>query len=265
MDDKSNEALKKVEYKLSEMCSEDNYRIGQEACAGLSCEEGGLNAGKLWKLKIKLRGIVTEPPTAMLDMQGNLVTRSSAIEKLTMEMYSERLKALNIKEDLKLHQLQQENLCEKRLKETQAIKTPLWTMEDIDEVLKELKNNKSRDPMALANELFKPDNAGADLKTAVLKLMNQIKTQLIFPEPLRYCNITSLYKHKGSKNDFNNYRGIFRVAILRSILDKLIYNSEYLNIDANLTDCNVGARKGCNIRDNIFVVSAVLNEAVKKN
>ena len=191
-DDKSNEALKKVEYKLSEMCSEDKYRIVQEACAGLSCEEGGLNDSKLWKLKRNLRGIVTEPPTAMLDLQGNLVTRSNAIEKLTMEMYSERLKALNIKEDLKLHQLQQENLCEKRLKETQANKTPLWTKEDIDEVLKELKNNKSRDPMALAIDLFKPDNAGADLKTAVRKLMNQIKTQLIFPEPLRYCNITSL-------------------------------------------------------------------------
>ena len=126
------------------------------------------------------------------------------------------------------------------------------------------KNEKSRDPMGFTNELIKSNIAGKDVKRAVLKLMNQIKTQLIFPEPLKYCNISSLYKHKGSKHDFNNYRGIFRVTILRSILDKLIYNSEYPNIDINLTDSNVGARRGRNIRDNIFVICAIQNEIVKR-
>ena len=32
-----------------------------------------------------------------------------------------------------------------------------------------------------------------------------------------------------------------------------------------LTDSNVGARKSRNIRDNIFVVNAVMNNAVKNN
>ena len=49
--------------------------------------------------------------------------------------------------------------------------------------------------------------------------------------------------------DFDNYRGVFRVTIYRSILDKLIYNDEYDKIDENLSDCNVGARKKRNIRD----------------
>ena len=31
---------------LSEMCAEDNYQIIQEACAGVSCEQGRVNAGK---------------------------------------------------------------------------------------------------------------------------------------------------------------------------------------------------------------------------
>ena len=35
-------------------------------------------------------------------------------------------------------------------------------------------------------------------------------------------------------------------------------------IDSNLTDSNVGARKERNIRDNIFVINAITNEAVKK-
>ena len=41
-----------------------------------------------------------------------------------------------------------------------------------------------------------------------------------------------------------------RISIFRSILDRLIYNDEISNIDSNLTDCNVGARKNRNIKYN---------------
>ena len=63
-------------------------------------KKGGVNAGRFWKLKTRLRSIVTEPPTAMLDSRGNLVTTGSAIDALTMEMYQDRLQAHNIKEQL---------------------------------------------------------------------------------------------------------------------------------------------------------------------
>ena len=102
-DEYTHEKLKEVEMRLSELCAEDNYRIIEEACAGLTCEEGGLNSGKLWKLKRRLKGIAMEPPTAMLDHQGSLVTSSKEIEKLTISMYQERLKALKIRKDLILH------------------------------------------------------------------------------------------------------------------------------------------------------------------
>ena len=95
--------------------------------------------------------------------------------------------------------------------------------------------------------------------------MNEIKTTPKFPTVLKQCNITSLYKRKGSRNNFNNYGGIFRVTIFRSILDKLIYNDKYQIIDDPLTDSNVGARESRNIRDNSFFVNAVINNAVKNN
>ena len=57
----------------------------------------------------------------------------------------------------------------------------------------------------MANELLKEEAAGTDLKLAILKLMNLIKDRQKFPEVLELCNITSLYKHKGSHKDFNNY------------------------------------------------------------
>ena len=132
-------------------------------------------------------------------------------------------------------------------------------MTDLEAVLNKLKKNKSRDPNGLANELFKTDSAGDDLKVAILKLMNRIKNEQKYPKCLEFCNITSIWKMKGPRNKFSSYRGIFRVSIFRAILDRLIYNDEYENIDSNLTDSNVGARRSRNVRDNIFVLNAIFN------
>ena len=108
------ESLKDVEEQLATICGEDNYNTILQASQGLMCEEGGVNVGKLWKLERKLRGIVIEPPTAMLDPKGNLVTTKSGIEKLTVETYQERLKPWKIKDELKMYQMQRKHLCDKR-------------------------------------------------------------------------------------------------------------------------------------------------------
>ena len=72
------------------------------------------------------------------------------------------------------------------------------------------------------------------------------------------------YTKKKSKNNFANYRGVFRVfRVFRSILDRLIYNSSYEIIDQNLTDGNAGARKRRGCRDIIFVLSAKNNSIIQ--
>ena len=174
-DEHSAKELDKVNTNLSEMCSEENYKVIKEACEGATCEEGGMPSGKLCQLKKKLGGIIAEPPTAMLDEHGNLIKSNNAIEELTIKMYEDRLKSLKIREELRMHKLQRESTCGKRLKEAQENITPDWSMEDLNLVLKQLKNNKSRDPLGWANELFKPNKAGYDLKMAILRMMNQIK------------------------------------------------------------------------------------------
>ena len=99
-------------------------------------------------------------------------------------------------------------------------------MVQLETVLKSLKLNKSKDPHGYAHELFK-DAAGDDLKKAILLLMNRIKREQRFPKALEICNISSIWKKKKSRNNFDNFRGIFRVSVFRSILEKLIYNDEY--------------------------------------
>ena len=88
--------------------------------------------------------------------------------------------------------------------------------------------------------------------------MNLIKLKQEYPTILEKCNITSIHKKK-SKRQFDNYRGVFRVQTLRSILDRLTYNDCYYTIDSHLKDGNVGARKERSARDNIFVISAIIN------
>ena len=114
----------------------------------------------------------------------------------------------------------------------------------------------------MCNKLFKRDFAGSDLRNALLVLMNMIKEQLVYTHALEACNISSIYK-KGKRNSFDNYRGVFRLTVLRNVLDRLIYNDVYPIIDSNLTDANVGARKGRNIWDNLFVLNAIANSVTR--
>ena len=187
-------------------------------------EEGGVNSSHLWKLKKKLSPKCRHPPTAMKDDKGNLITSEEAIEALAVDTYKKRLENRQINDNLKNLQKDKEELCKQRIKIASKTKTPDWTMDQLETVLDYLKRNKSRDPFGYANEIFKNDVAGEDMKRAILLLMNKIKSQQKYPEVLELCDISSVYKNKGERNDFENYRGIFRVPILRTIMDRLIYN-----------------------------------------
>ena len=122
------------------------------------------------------------------------------------------------------------------MKSAAKIKTPDWTIKNLERVLKSLKKEKARDPSGWTNELFRPEYSGTDLKYSILALVNNIKKEQFLPKLLRSPDITSIYKKKGSKNDLNNDRGIFKLSVLRTILDKLIYFDKIEEIDQNMSD-----------------------------
>ena len=94
-----------------------------------------------------------------------------------------------------------------------------------------------------------------------------MKNECKIPRFAEFANITSIFKKKGSKLDLNNDRGVFSVTCLRAIADKLIYNDSYETIDDHMSDSNVGGRHNRSIRDNLFIVYGVINNAIhnKKN
>ena len=265
-DEKSKEELKTIENELVDKYAENYFKKINEHVGNINCLDGNMNSGSLWKLKKHLFPQSRDPPTAMQDPKsGNLLTNEENIKEAAMYTYKKRLENKPMKKSLEHIKIAKEKLCKKRMEVARNNKTPEWSMEDLNKVLKQLKTNKSRDPLGLCNELFRLEVAGDDLKLALLKLMNKIKDEQVYPECMQLCNISSIWKKKGNKNDFESYRGIFRVTIFRSILDRLIYNDEYDKIDSNLSDCNVGARKERNVRDNIFVMNAIINSIKKGN
>ena len=147
----------------------------KEANAGIDCDEGGSMASELWKLKRQLCPRSRDPPTAMLDDEDNLVTNEDQIKHMAVKAYKERLRNRPIAEGLEHVKDAKEKLADILMEKARLNKTPPWTMEELELVLNKLKKDKSRDPNGLANELFKKEAAGEDLKTAILKLMNRIK------------------------------------------------------------------------------------------
>ena len=135
-------------------------------------------------------------------------------------------------------------------------------MSDLEEALKNLKRNKSRDFEGYLNEIFKLDVIGDNLKDSLLLMLNMLKKKKLIPIFLNYCNITTVPK-RGSKTELKNERGIFRTPILRYILMRQIKNMKYRNIDRNMSDCQMGARKGKGCRNNIFIVNAIIHDVMK--
>ena len=169
------------------------------------------------EVKKKLAPRYNEPPTAMRNKEGKLLTKEKDIVKEAENHYREVFKEREIKQEFKNYRNYREQLCMKRLEECQKNKTPDWTEADVMCALKSLKTGKSQDPYELPNEIFRPNVAGGDLVKGITILMNRIKKECVYPTPMEFCNVTNLYKNKGERSIYKSYRGIFRTPIFRNI------------------------------------------------
>ena len=132
---------------------------------------------------------------------------------------------------------------------------------DFETALGDLKNNKSRDPYGLINEIFKKNVIGKDLKKSLLMMFNNLKINQKIAIFMNFTNITTVPK-KGSRLLLENERGIFRVPVLRYILMRIIYNDKYPEIDSNMSDCQMGARKHKGCRNNILIVNGIIHDVI---
>ena len=261
--DATKKKLEQVELEIFKILSAKNAQIVTDQVASLDSLDGSFNQIGMWKIKEKICPRPRDPPTAKKDHLGNLITAPTALKNLYLQTYKNRLEHRKINERYKdIRELKNE-LWELRFESLKLKPAALWTLADLEKVIKTLKSNQSRDPNGMISELFKSNIAGKDLKKAVIDLMNLVLTSFYMPEYLEYADITSLFKHRGSRMELSNDRGIFILAVLRKILDKLVYLEKYPDLERNMSDSNIGARKKKNVRNHLFIVCGVINSVLR--
>ena len=122
------------------------YTNIKEEIECIDSEDGGFNSGKLRKLKKKLSPTTYDPPTAMKDTNGNLLTSEKDILKEATKHYQKVFEDKPIDSSIKHLKIQREELCMKRLEAARANKSPPWTVDGVKYVLKSLKPKISKDP-----------------------------------------------------------------------------------------------------------------------
>ena len=174
-------SFRKVRYNPKETKKQDNMKIlKDELKNGDRSNEEFANI-KIWNLRNKLCNKFREPPNAMLDEKGNLLTNEASILEAAQKAHTDRLLPNQMRSNLEQYRVDVNNLCESRLRSTIKNKTKDWELSDLKQALKELNKNKSADSMGYINELFQEDTAGDDLILALLKLINKIKSTLYLP------------------------------------------------------------------------------------
>ena len=264
VNDKENqEKIESLNKAISKLEAKENRDLIMENFKHYSDNPEQINLSQMWKTLKKLwPKCGNSMPSAKKNHRGKVISGPRGLKKLLAKEYKERLRTRPVRPDYQEIDEQKEKVFQLKMKLAATRKSPDWTLSDLEKALGDLKRNKSRDPEGLINEIFKLDVIGDDLKNSLLIMFNQVKKKKMIPSFMNYSNITTVPK-RGSKLELMNERGIFRVAVLRYILMRLIYNTKYPEIDQNISDCQMGARKGKNCKNNIFIVNGIIHEVMK--
>ena len=144
VDEESKNELKDINEKLANRAEETFTKLQKDIC---DAKESGtkMNAQKIWKMKKKLCPRARDPAAAIVDGKGNLLTNDNAIQERAIEVYANRLKKNEMRNELKDLEETEIKLCKARLEKCKENKTEPWNIENLQKVLKQLKKDKSRE------------------------------------------------------------------------------------------------------------------------
>ena len=262
---KQKKLSKEDEKKINEIETSITNEIAEKEYQKLSKVIGKFESEtntNIWRELKKAYPKVENPlPTGVKNMSGKVITNPKEKSKITSEHFNHRMRKRmyidNVEEVAQIN----EDLFNARLKEAKEnISHPL-KKEELDKVIKGHKIGKCKDPDNYIFELFSDGVIGDDLRNSLLIMMNKMKDQMKIPDTLKNANITILHEKK-DKLDLNNWRGIFVTSVIRAILMKMIYGRTYQTVDQNMSDAQIGARKGKSVRNHLFVLNAILSDVM---
>ena len=214
----------------------------------------------MWKVKKRLWPKKKSTlPVAKLNQTNKLVSSPRDIKDALFQEYKERLRPRKVRPDFKSQKKMDKELTQLKVSLAKLNKSKQFTQNELEVTLNDLNLGRARDPEGLSAELFQPKVIGEALKDSLLILLNTIKDDGEIPFFMNVTSVTTIPK-AGSKFLLTNERGIFKVSILRTILLRLIYNRNYDMVNDNMSDSNIGARKGKSCRNHIWILNGINHE-----
>ena len=139
------------------------------------------------------------------------------------------------------------------------------TIQEIEKVCKNLKNNKASGSDCISNEHIK--SSLNVMMPIYVKLFNIVFETGYVPGCWTIWLIKPIYKKKGSVTDPENYRPITLLSCLGKLFTAIINNRLQLFTENIINPCQAGFRKKYSTADNIFVLHTLIqlvNNSKKK-
>lgn len=136
------------------------------------------------------------------------------------------------------------------------------TLQEVQEAIKRLKNNKSPGSDQIPSELFK--NGGENLTLFIHKIIGRVWAEEYMPDEWQIGIICPLHK-KGDQLDCRNYRGITLLNTIYKIFSNILYNRLSYHTETLLGEYQSGFRPGRSTVDQIFVLRQILEKTHEFN
>ena len=254
--------IDKIEKEISTEVEDKEFDKIKKTLGEFETKNGKINSTNVWKELKKAYPRKTKPlPSGVKNIKGKVITNPVEKKKVTLKHFQHRMRKRPVKDEIEKVAEENKNVFQKRLEDSKNKKSTPFQMIELDNVLKSLKSDKSKDPDNYFRELFQYGTIGEDLKYSILMMMNKMKDQVAIPAALKRANITILHK-KNCKLDLNNWRGVFVSSVLRIILMKLVHERTYLKVDKSMTDAQIGARRSKSVRNHLFVLNSVISDVM---
>ena len=179
---------------------------------------GEFSPNEFWKVK---KSVIksTDQASSIMDPGGTELFGEGPIKEAYRGEFKARLEHRKIDPLLKSYEEKTNFLARSYVEMAARRKGPPISMEELDEVTKELKEGKCAGTDVIPPEFYKRMSTG--MRLYILDVMNEIKDQLVFPSQWQETLIAIIFKNKGSRKYLKNYRGIFLTQIISKLYEKI--------------------------------------------
>ena len=219
-------------------------------------EGGGMNETTFWEFKKKLERRKEEHPHTIRNENGETVETSEEIKEAYKTFYEklfEQKKPTTHEEKTAEERVTSEI---KKIREAAETQTPLEIeKEEVEKVIKKLKNKKAKDEYGWSNVLVK--KGGEEVIVSLYMMFQRVTKNQETPEQWERMRIKSLFKNKGSRMDLKNRRGIFITNTISKIYEKVLLSK--FEADLQINEFQSGGRKKRSTVDNWVILIAIMD------